>query len=86
MLWPNSSQAPSTETSYRNTAWETFAELLDTRHLLFDILQHPIEGFSAYFPTAALNMVKFSKADIPDLKDKVILVTGGTSKLNRIDS
>lgn len=78
-----SSQAPSQETSNHNIYWQTISELLDVRHLLFDSIQHPIEAFYAYFPIAAFAMVHFTTADIPDLKDKVILVTGGMFTLNK---
>lgn len=59
-----------------------FAELLDFRHLISDSLFHPIEAFYAYnlFPKFAMFGSKtFAVSDIPNLANKVILVTGGAS-------
>lgn len=60
--------------------WQACAELLELRHLLFDSIVHRIEAFYAYNPFPTLPMFgnkTFAVSDIPDLANKVILVTGG---------
>ena len=81
IYWP---RAPSSDTKIQGTVWGPIWELFEFRHLVFDSIQQPIEGFNAYFPTAAFNMVRFTTSDIPDLKDRVILVTGGTFDPERL--
>ncbi len=74
--WLYASRAPS-QTDSQGSVWQPISEIFEFRHLVTDSIHRPVDSFNAYFPLAAFNMVKFSNSDIPNLKDKVILVTGG---------
>lgn len=63
------------------TASQPALKLLELRYLIFDSILRPPKAFSAYIPSSSTIMVKFAVSDIPDLKEKVILVTGGISDL-----
>ena len=63
------------------TTLKACAELLEFRHLVFDSILHPVEAFYAYNTFFPLTMGgnTFAVSSIPDLANKVILVTGGMS-------
>ena len=68
------------------SALQTLTDLLEFRHVFFEIVLHPVEAYKAYLPHFDIYDLfggnSFSpEKDIPDLSGKVILVTGGQSSL-----
>ena len=76
------SQSISVSQSKRGTSLtESFTELFDFRFLIYQSILHPLEAVKTYLPHLSVcwsaSKIFTPDQDIPDLQDRVILVTGG---------